>query len=213
MFNGKISFRTPEPAWLGSRARNAARRPLFIGVVAAVVVALAALSLVLAPRHRRRPGPSPSTSQIKVDTAPIVQALAVAKARVTSADSALVIVRQQELAANAKPKIDSLDPKLLHRHDSLTNVLTELQGLIGKVETAPLPTSYRALAASPALISNSQIIALLDTLRDVERDRESLGSSAGADPMFVALSSRLTEIGRSIEAVAAERRDSLKSTI
>jgi hypothetical protein len=213
MFDGKLTFRIRDPAWLSSRARNAARRPMFIAVIAACVVALALLSLVLAPRHRRRPGPMPSTAIIKVDTLPIAEALAVSKSRVGSADSALVIVRQQVLAATAKPKTDSLDPKLLRRHDSLTNVLTELQSLIGKVETAPLPTSYRALAASPALISNPQIIALLDSLRDVEKDRESLGSAGGADPMFVALTSRLTEIGRSIEAVASERRDSLRSTI
>ena len=213
MFDGKLTFRIRDPAWLSSRARNAARRPMFIAVIAACVVALAVLSLVLAPRHRRRPGPMPSTAIVKVDTLPIVEALAVSKSRVGSADSALVIVRQQVLAATAKPKTDSLDPKLLRRHDSLTNVLTELQSLIGKVETAPLPTSYRALAASPALISNPQIIALLDSLRDVEKDRESLGSAGGADPMFVALTSRLTEIGRSIEAVASERRDSLRSTI
>lgn len=213
MFDGKLTFRIRDPAWLSSRARNAARRPMFIGVIAACVVALAVLSLVLAPRHRRRPGPMPSTEIIKVDTVPIVQALAEAKSRVQSADSALLIVRRQELAASAKPKIDSLDPKLLKRHDSLTNVLTELQSLIGKVETAPLPTSYRALAASPALISSPQINALLDSLREIEKDRESLGAESGADPMFVALTSRLTEIGRSIEAVASERRDSLRSTI
>jgi Mrp family chromosome partitioning ATPase len=213
MFDSNRTFRIRDPAWLSCRARNAARRPLFIAVIAACVVALAVLSLILAPRHRRRPGPMPSTAIIKVDTVPLVQALTVSKSRVESADSALVIVRRQVLAATATPKIDSLDPKLLKRHDSLTNVLTELQGLIGKVETAPLPTSYRALAASPALISNPQIVALLDSLRDVERDRESLGSAGGADPRFVTLTSRLTEIGRSIEAVAAERRDSLRSTI
>ena len=213
MFDGKLTFRIRDPAWLSSRARNAARRPMFIAVIAACVVALAVLSLVLAPRHRRRPGPMPSTAIVTVDTLPIVQALAVSKSRVESADSALVIVRQQVLAATAKPKIDSLDPRLLKRHDSLTNVLTELQGLIGKVETAPLPTSYRALAASPALISNPQIVALLDSLRDIEKDRESLGAAGGGDPMFVALTSRLTEIGRAIEAVASERRDSLRSTI
>src|SRR5258708_20193870 len=161
MFDGKLRFRVRDPAWLSSRARNAVRRPMFIGVIAACVVALAVLSLVLAPRHRRRPGPMPSTAIVKVDTLPIVQALAVSKSRVESADSALVIVRQQVLAATAKPKIDSLDPKLLKRHDSLTNVLTELQGLIGKVETAPLPTSYRAPAASPALISTPHITAFL----------------------------------------------------
>ncbi len=213
MFDGKLRFRVRDPAWLSSRARNAVRRPMFIGVIAACVVALAVLSLVLAPRHRRRPGPVPSTAIVKVDTLPLVQALAVSKSRVESADSALLIVRQEVRTATAKPKIDSLDPKVLRRHDSLTNVLTELQGLIGKVETAPLPTSYRALAASPALISNPQVIALLDSLREIEKEREGLGAAGGADPMFVALTSRLTEIGRSIEAVASARRDSLRSTI
>src|SRR5438552_12740170 len=155
MFDGKLTFRVRDSAWLNSRARTAGRGPLFIGVVAACVVALAGLSLVLAPRHRRRPGPMPSTLIIKVDTLPIAQELSLSNSRRESAESALVIVRRAVLAATAKPKIDSLDPKLLKRHDSLTNVLTELQGLIGKVETAPLPTSYRALAASPALISSS----------------------------------------------------------
>ena len=213
MFDRKLTFRVRDPAWLGSRARNAARRPVFIALIAACVVGLAILSLVLAPRHRRRLGPTPSAAFLKVDSAGLAQALTLSKARVASADSALVIERQEVLAATATPKVDSLDPKLLKRHDSLTNVLTELQGLIGKVETAPLPTSYRALAASPALIANPKIVALLDSLRDVERDRESIGSTGGADPMFVALTSRLTEIGRSIEAVASDRRDSLRSTI
>lgn len=213
MFDGKQIPRLRDPAWLSARSRNAARRPIFIGMVAVCVVALAILSLVLAPRHRRRLGPTPSTLIVKVDTVALAQALALSKSRVSSADSALVIVRQEVLAATAKPKVDSIDPKVLRRHDSLTNVLTELQGLIGKVETAPLPTSYRALAASPALIADPKIVGLLDSLRDVEKQREGIGTSGGADPMFVALTSRLTDIGRSIEAVASDRRDSLRATI
>ncbi|HEY6219886.1 MAG TPA: hypothetical protein VIV65_07490 [Gemmatimonadaceae bacterium] len=92
-------------------------------------------------------------------------------------------------------------------------MLSDLQELIGKVQNAPLPSSYRALAASPALITNPRVVALMDSLRDVERDRESLGSAGGADPVFVALTSQLTEIGRGIEAIASDRRDSLRTTI
>jgi hypothetical protein len=213
MFDRKLTFHLRDAAWIGSRAKNAARRPLFIGFVAACVVALALLSVALAPRHRRRLGPSPAVTGLKVDTAPLVQGLAISRTRAASAESALAVARQQVLLASAKPKVDSLNPAIVHKHDSLTNILTELQGLIGKVENAPLPTSYRALAASPALNTNSRIVALLDSLRDVEKDRDSYGTTEGADPMYVALTSRLTEIGRSIEAVAAQRRDSLQSTI
>jgi Mrp family chromosome partitioning ATPase len=213
MAKRKLSARLRDPVWIGSRAKNAARRPLFIGFVTVCVVGLAVLSVILAPRHRRRMGPAPSVSGLRIDTVPLIQGLSLAKVRAAAADSALAVARAEVIAANARPQIDSLNPILARRHDSLTNVLTELQDLIGKVENVPLPTSYRALAASPALNADPRILALLDSLRDVEKERDSYGSTEGADPMFVALTSRLTEIGRSIETVAAERRDTLRSVI
>lgn len=213
MADAKFQFRVPDPAWLGSRARNAARRPVVIGTVAIVVIGLAAISLILAPKDRRSLGPTPGAAIVRVDTVPLVLALAQSQARIASAESALVVVRQRVAAAATQPVIDSLDPKLVARHDSLTNVLTELQSLLGKVETIPLPSSYRALAVSPALFSSVKVRALLDSLTEAERERDSFGSTGGADPMFVALTGRLTEIGRAIEVVAGERRDSLRAAI
>jgi hypothetical protein len=209
----KAEFRVPEPAWLSSRARNAARRPLVIGTIAAIVVALAALSLVLAPKNRRAMGPTATVDAIRIDTLALIQALSRAGTRVTSAESALVVVRREVASYNAEPKIDSVSPALIARHDSLTNILTELSSLIGKTETVPLPSSYRSLAASPALVSNGRVAALLDSLADVERERDAIGSAGGADPLFVALTSRATDIGRAIETIAAERRDSLRAEI
>jgi ElaB/YqjD/DUF883 family membrane-anchored ribosome-binding protein len=147
-----------------------------------------------------------------VDTLSLLQALSQSRVRVANAESTFAVVRH-EVLADAKPHIEQLDPSQLRRHDSLTNVLTDLQGLIGKVETAPLPTSYRALAASPALISNPRIVALIDSLNEVERKRDGLASSGNADPMFMALTDQVTEIGHSIEEVASVRRDSLLSSI
>jgi len=206
-------FRVPEPAWLSSRARNAARRPLVIGLIAAIIVALAALSLVLTPKNRRAMGPAAAVNDIRIDTVPLQFALAQAHARVTSAESALIVVRRDVAAYNAQPPADSVSPAVLAHHDSLANILNELSSLIGKVETVPLPTSYRSLAASPALIANPRIKALLDSLSEVEHERESLGTAGSADPMFVALTSRATDIGRAIETIAAERRDSLRAQI
>jgi Mrp family chromosome partitioning ATPase len=212
MFDGTLLSRVSDSAWLGCRARNAARRPLFIGTITACVIALAILSLVLAPKQRGRPGPLPSTMLVATDTLLLVQTLDQSRVRVANADSTLAIVRQQVLAGT-RPRIEQLDPQSLRRHDSLTNVLTDLQGLIGKVETAPLPTSYRALAASPVLISNPRIVVLLDSLHDIERQRDGLDAAGGTDPMFIVLTARATEVGRSIEGIANERRDSLLSTI
>ena len=202
----------PEPAWLSSRARNAARRPLFIGLSAVIIVVLAGISLVLAPKNRRPMGPAAAVSDIRIDTIQLLAALQRANARVTSAESALVIVRRDVATYNAEP-VDSVSPQVLARHDSLANILTELSSLIGKVETVPLPSSYRSLAASPALISNGRVKALLDSLTAVERERDAFGGAGGADPMFVALTSQATDIGRAIETIASARRDSLRAEI
>lgn len=206
-------FRIPEPAWLSSRARNAARRPFVIGITAAILVALAGLSLVIAPKNRRPMGPSAAVNAISIDTTPLQVALTRAHGRVASADSALLLVRREVLAYNAQPAIDSVSPEVIARHDSLTNILTELSALLGKVETVPLPSSYRSLAASPALLANARVSALLDSLTEVERERDAFAGVGGADPMFVALTSRATDIGRAIETIAAERRDSLRAQI
>ena len=209
----RSKFKVPEPAWLGSRARNAVRRPIFIGLCAAIIVALAGLSLVLAPKNRRPMGPAAAVADLRIDTIPLRAALERAHSRVTSADSALVIVRRDVATYNAEPQIDSVSPQVLARHDSLTNILTELSSLIGKVETVPLPSSYRALASSPALNSNGRVKALLDSLSAIERERDAFGGAGGADPMFVALTSQATDIGRAIEAIASSRRDSLRAEI
>jgi hypothetical protein len=210
MFDRTLLSRVSDSAWLGCRARNAARRPLFIATTATCVIALAMLSLVLAPKQRQRPGPL--ASAMVVDTVSLLQALSESRVRVANAESAFAVVRH-EVLADARPHVEQLDPQQLRRHDSLTNVLTDLQSLIGKVEAAPLPTSYRALAASAALISNPRIIALVDSLREVERKRDGLASSGDADPMYIALTDQATEIGHSIEAIASVRRDSLVASI
>jgi hypothetical protein len=158
-------------------------------------------------------GPTAAVSDIRIDTVQLQSALERAHSRVTSAESALVNVRHEVATYNAAPAVDSVSPQVLARHDSLANVLNELSSLIGKVETVPLPSSYRALAASPALISNGRVKALLDSLSEVEHEREAFGGAGGADPMFVALTSQATDIGRAIETIAAARRDSLRAEI
>jgi hypothetical protein len=97
--------------------------------------------------------------------------------------------------------VDTLGPILIARRDSLTGSVNDLDALITRVETAPLAASYRALAESPQLTSNPRVKALLDSLTDIERDRDAFGAAGGTDPVYVALTSRATEIGRAIQNV------------
>src|SRR3954466_3918708 len=108
MGDPKSKFGVPEPEWLSSRARNAARRPLFIGLSAAIIVALAGLSLVLAPKNRRPMGPAAAVNDIRIDTVQLLAALGRAHSRVASADSALLIVRREVATYNAEPRVDSV---------------------------------------------------------------------------------------------------------
>lgn len=200
------------PVWLTARARNAVHRPIFIGAVGASAFIAALVALVLAPQQSRRVSHSPSLTVTRPDTAAFAAALAQARTRMTAAESSLEYSRLHPQAA-AKLEIDTLTRALNARRDTLSNALSELDGLLNRVENAPLAASYRALAESPQLSSNQRAKALLDSLGDIERDREAFGTSGGSDPVYMALSSRATEIGRAIQAVAQERRDALRQQI
>jgi Mrp family chromosome partitioning ATPase len=198
------------PVWLTARARNAVHRPIFIGAVGASAFIAALMALVLAPQQARRVQPSRIVA--RPDTAAFSAALAQASTRMAAAESSLAYARSHT-QATAKPEIDTLTRILAARRDTLSNALSELNALLNRVENAPLTAAYRALAESPQLSANPRAKALLDSLNDVEHDREAFGTSGGADPIYVALSSRSTQLGRAIQAVARERRDILRQEI
>ena len=59
-------------------------------------------------------------------------------------------------------------------------------------------------------VSNASVNQLLDSLVEIERERESYNAVGGVDPVFVALTARANELGRAIEAVAIARRAELR---
>jgi Mrp family chromosome partitioning ATPase len=103
-----------------------------------------------------------------------------------------------------------LPPDVIARRDSLTSTLLALDPLIRRAANVPLPSSYRALAASPVLRNDPRVEMLLDSLAAVEQERELFGAQGGADPVFVALTSRLNEFGRGIQAIAEDRRNAAR---
>lgn len=210
---GEFPRAVPRAVWLGARARNAMHRPLFIGTVGGSVFVAALVALVLAPREvqhiRHLP---PPVSVTRPDTTPLVAALAQARTRLVAAESSLSSARAHAATA-PKRVVDTLSSKLLHARDSLATAVNDLDALLTRVETAPVTASYRALAESPQLSSNTRIKSLIDSLADVDKDRESYGNTGGADPVYLALNARAADIGRSIQAAAQQRRDDLRAQI
>lgn len=210
---GEFPRPIPRHVWLTSRARNAVRRPIFVGAVTVCALVAVVLALLLAPQQVQHLGDLPTPApQARPDTAPLVAALMQARTRLASADSSLQYARAHAAAIVEQP-VDTLSPLLTARRDSLSTAVNDLDALLARVETAPVTASYRALAESPRLAQNPRAKLLLDSLSEIERDRESYGSAGGADPVYLALTSRSTEIGREIQSLAQSRRDTLRDQV
>jgi hypothetical protein len=209
---------------MAARARNALRRPVFIGAVSIVTFIASLVALVVVPQQARRAAVQmrPATAQ-RPDTEPTAAALREAERQVAAADSALVAARNEisrliatTATANATDTFPTGEPisgMTRSVRDSLGAQVAQLGRLLARAENAPLLGSYRALAEAPALRNDPRVKLLLDSLVEIERERESYNAVGGVDPMFVALTARANELGRGIEAVAVARRADLRRTM
>jgi len=207
--------------WMAARARNALRRPVFIGAVSIVTFIASLVALVVVPQQARRTASqiSPALAQ-RPDTEPTVAALNEAERQVAAADSAVIAARNElsQLIA-ATPSVGATDTLVSGEpiagatrtaRDTLGAQVAQLGRLLARAENAPLLGSYRALAEAPALRDNASVRQLLDSLVEIERERQSYDAVGGVDPVFVALTARANELGRAIEAVAVARRADLR---
>lgn len=202
---------TPRTVWMAARARNAMRRPVFIAAISisAFVAALVAMVVIPYQAQRAAKAIAPRPGE-RPDTEPLFAAAAISATRLASADSALVIARNQRLANERAIALDTMGAAGAANREAVRAGVAELDDLLGRVENAPLTTSYRALAEARELAPIPAVRMLLDTLNEIEREREGLSVSGGVDPVFVALTARATEVGRAIQTIATMRRDSLR---
>ena len=199
--------------WMAARARNALRRVVVFGIVGGVVFIAALIAFVLVPRNASRKALAVAAQiEAKNDSSPAVATRGRYLAEVTAVDSALDAARR---AANPVPApvIDTFPPAVRAQRDSLGAELATLNRLIDRAENAPLPTSYRALAASPEVAANPKVRVLLDSLADIERDRNAFGAVGTVDPVYLALTSRANAIGRSIQAIADAKRGEIRGKL
>ncbi|HEU4642346.1 MAG TPA: hypothetical protein VFS44_07805 [Gemmatimonadaceae bacterium] len=201
------------PGWFRRRARNVYQRPLLIGSVATGVVVLMVIGLVAVPRQLERTESAMLGGGEPPDTATIGARVDAAGAQAAAADAALSRARDEVLGRATITVVDTFPPALRQRRDSLVLLSADLARLLQRASDAPLPASYRALGESPAMRGTPGIRPLLDTLAEVERSRADFGAVGGVDPIFVALTSRATQIGKRIQQLGTARSEALRREI
>lgn len=206
----------PRQVWLRNRARNALQRPAFIGAISIATFVTALVSMIVAPSPGGRRPTQVVAPVPRPDTLSLIAAEAEARTRMTRAESLLAAARTQLVAQAPQPLPAAVDSALAMdslTRDSIQARVASLSRHLARAEQAPLPSSYRALADLPELRRDPRVRALVDSLADIERERDAFGAVGGVDPIFVALTSRASEIGRRLQAIARARRDSLRSRV
>lgn len=203
------------PAWFRRRARNVPERRLFLAASGTITFIVALIGLVVVPSRAKRQAAAltPSSEQYN-DTITPLQALSTASAELQRALSALARARQlARRTATAAIQTDTVSGELRSRRRVLGEQSAELGRLLDRVRNAPLPESYRALGGATALRDEPRVQQLLDSLAEIERNREAFGAVGGVDPIFIALTERAGEIGRALQTIAADRRDMIRAEL
>ncbi len=210
--------------YIAARARNALRRPAFIATVSVVTFVAALVALVVVPQQARKAAAAlrPAAAS-RPDTEPTYSALLEAERQVRTADSTLVATRAQlarlVAATAAAAATDTtaggqvVSAPVRSRRDTLAGQVALLSQLMTRAANAPLLGSYRALAEASPMQGDARVKPLLDSLAEIERERESYNAVGGVDPVFVALTARANELGHNIEAVAEARRAALRQEL
>lgn len=173
----------------------------------------ALIAFVVVPRNASRKALAvASRIEARVDSSPAVAARNRYQSDLTTADSVLNAARLAAMPV-VTPVIDTFPPAVRAQRDSLNEELTTLNRLIERAENAPLPTSYRALAASPAVASDPRVRVLLDSLAAIERDRNAFGAVGGVDPVYLSLTSQANAIGRAIQGIADAKRGEVRGKL
>ncbi|MDQ2668451.1 MAG: AAA family ATPase [Gemmatimonadota bacterium] len=207
----------PTYVWIAARARNALRRRTLVSVVTGVAFILALIGLVLIPRettHIVRVTTVHPTGKI-ADTTSATDALALARASIEQVDSSLTAARRLIALRQPAPPapVDTLSLALRAERDSLTTILKSLSAAMSLAQESPLPPAFHALGVTPALASDSHVRSLLDSLDQVDKLRAPFGALGAGDPIYVSLTARVNELGRSIRDAATGRRSELRARL
>jgi Mrp family chromosome partitioning ATPase len=203
------------PSWVRNRARNTFRHPFLIAAIGGVAFVATLVMLVVVPREARREAQSvaPRAGE-RPDTMPLVARLARANGDFERANAAYIAARDRALQPPPPvPVVMAQPPEIVARRDSLARRAAVLDSLVARIEKAPLLGSYRALGDVAELRGQPRIQAMLDTLANIESEREAFSAVGGVDPMFVTLTTQATQIGRTMQYIGESVRDDMRRRI
>jgi hypothetical protein len=202
--------------WMSARALNASRRSTIMGIVGGLVFVCALIAFVLVPRQASKAAVAAvalaAGLQERTDSTGLVSIRDRALAGMTAADSMLAVARRITVPVPVAI-VDTFPPQLIAQRESLTTVVGTLNRLIEHADNAPLPASYRALGLAPVMVGDQQVKVLLDSISDIEKERDAFGAVGGVDPVYVALTSRATALGRQIQSIAEAKQSTARTRL
>lgn len=209
-----MALGNPSYLWLAARARNALRRRTLVSIATGTAFVAALIGLVLLPREVTRVSRTVvTTTQVRADTTTAATRLIQAEIALRQSDSSLAVARRIAATAVIPQVTDTISPALKAERDSLNQLLAALNRDMARAAESPLPPAFKALGQTPALQSDNQVRTLLDSLDQVDKLRAPFGALGAGDPIYVSLTARVNEIGRSIRDAATEKRSELRSRI
>ncbi len=185
--------------WLAARARNAARHSLLIAAVGAVVVIAALLLFVLVPHQVDRAlAVQIAAIPTERDTLPLQVAARAARRELsrleTSMAAAAIAIRAGAAGPAAAKRPDSVaDARRPLVPDSIVD---EVHRQLVRIRQAPLVESYRALADTRLLRDDARVRRLIDSIEQLHAEREAYAALSGPDARYVAMTTRLTQLGQ-----------------
>jgi Mrp family chromosome partitioning ATPase len=184
-----------------------------MGITGGLVFLAALIAFVFVPRQATRAAVRVSaTLEERPDSNRTVATRNRAAQQIASADSMLALARRTIVSVPVQA-VDTFPPEAIAQRAALSDEVATLNRLIDRADNAPLPASYRALAMIPSVAADPAVQGLLDSLADIERERDAFGAVGGVDPVYVALTSRATAVGRSIQAIAETKRAEVRSRL
>ena len=192
--------------WTEARARNAAKRVWLIASVGVFALTTTVLVLVMLPREVNR------VLNVRIDALPKLSDTVSLEARVDSArmlqqraDSSLQALRTADadrVAVAAQKDEPALGVPGISPATTTSEARRDLGLRVARARSAPLVDSYRGVGEAELLRSDARARALLDSLNDVDKNREAYAALGGADARYAALTARITSIGQRLVAIA-----------
>lgn len=192
-------------SWMAARARNAARRWILIATVGGGAVIATLLVLVLLPREVDRAIRAQLESiPPSRDTLPVIAALQAVESRRVAAEARAAELRAIIAAPRVAVAGDS-QPMVSRDNGARDSVSADLQQRLTRARTAPLVESYRALAGARLLRDDERVRAIVDSIEQVDREREAYAALGGADARYASLTARLAALGQRVIRIAEQQ--------